>query len=294
MIRNTVRTTRDTQTLTREQELALATRWRTLGDRAAGEALARAHLGLVATVARKYQRYTAQQDDLVAEGNLGLVRALQKFEPERGLRFATYAVYWIRSLILDHIIKSWSLVGGGSGPLSSKVFFRLRRERMRAASLLGEGEAADELVAKRLGLSTRRLEAMIRRLDERDVSLDVPMAGGSRSLLDVLFSASDNQEFELSQAQAKDSVVAAVRRAVGRLDCRERYIAEHRLLADSTEELSLAEIARHLGISRERARQVEERVKRKLRKRIPTCGDKIFNEWLGHFAQRRAFGAPAA
>jgi RNA polymerase sigma-32 factor len=248
----------------------------------------------VITVARKYRRYAARQDDLVAEGNLGLVRALQKFEPERGLRFSTYAVYWIRAFILDHVVRSWSMVGGGSGPLRSKVFFKLRRERMRAASVLGEGEAADAFVAERLGLTTSQLEAMIQRLDGRDVSLNVPIAAeDSLSLLDTL-SADDDQELELSQAEAKDSVVAAVRLAVSGLDPRERYIAEHRLLADSGEELSLAEVGRRMGISRERARQVEERAKRKLRKRIPACGDPLFNEWLEHFAQPQELGAPAA
>lgn len=282
---------RDTQALTREQELILATRWRRLGDRAAAEALARAHLGLVRTVARRYQRYAARQDELIAEGNVGLVRALQKFEPERGLRFATYAVHWIRSLILDHIIKSWSLVGG-SGALSPKVFFKLRRERVRAANSIGEGAAADSLVAERLGITTKRLEIMIQRLDGRDVSLDFQRAGDSFSLGDRL-SAPHNQELELSRAQAKDSVIAAVRLAVSGLDPRERYIAEHRLLADSTEELSLAEVGRRLGISRERARQIEARAKCKLRKRIPACGSPLFNEWLGHFARPQAFDAPA-
>jgi RNA polymerase sigma-32 factor len=278
-----MRTTRDTRGLTREQELALATRWRNDRDRSAAEALVRAHLGLVATVARKYRRYSIRQDELVAEGNLGVVRALQKFEPERGLRFATYANYWIRSCILDHIIRSWSLVGGGCGPLRSKVFFKLRRESIRAANLLGEGAAADSFVADRLGITPKKLAEMSQRLDMRDASLDVPLAGDSVNLLEKL-SAPDNQELELSRVQAQPSLVAAVRDAVSGLDPRERYIVEHRFLADSADEISLAEVGRRLGISRERARQIEARTKRKLRKRIPACGSPLFNEWLGHFA----------
>jgi RNA polymerase sigma-32 factor len=274
---------RDTRGLTREQELALATRWQKHGDRSAAEALVRAHLELVATVARKYRRYAIRQDELVSEGNLGVVRALQKFDPERGLRFATYAVYWIRSCILDHIIKSWSLVGGGSGPLRSKVFFKLRRESIRAANFLGEGEAANSFVAERLGITTTRLASMTQRLDARDVSLDIPMAGDSVNLVERL-PAPDNQELELSRAQVEPSVLVAVRAAVSGLDPRERYIAEHRFLADSADEMSLAEVGRRLGISRERARQIEARTKRKLRMRIPLCGSSLFNEWLGHFA----------
>ncbi len=272
---------RDTHALTREQELALATSWRTSGDRAAAEALVRAHLGLVVAVARKYRRYPILQDELIAEGNFGVVRALGKFDPERGLRFATYAVYWIRSCILDHVLKSWSLVGGGSGALRSKVFFRLRRERMRAANFLGEGEAADSVVAERLGITPRRLAAMNQRLDLRDVSLDVPAADDSMSLLDRLCAA-DDPELELSRARTRPHVIAAVRTAVSGLDPRERYIAEHRLMADSADEMSLGELGRHLGVSRERARQIEERVKRKLRKRIPEGRGSLFDEWREH------------
>ena len=262
---------RHTQALTRERERTLATSWRSRGDRAAAETLIRAHLGLVVTVARKYRHYAVPHEDLVAEGNLGVVRALEKFDPERGLRFATYAVYWIRSCILDHVLKSWSLVSGGSGPLRSKVFFKLRRERVRAANFLGEGEAADSIVAERLGITTRQLALMNQRVDVRDVSLDVPMLGESATLLERL-SSSDNPELALSRARAEPEVVTAVRTAVSGLDPRERYIAEHRLMADSAEALSLAEVGRHLGVSRERARQIEERTKRKLRKRIPPKG----------------------
>jgi RNA polymerase sigma-32 factor len=279
--------------LSREDELALAIRWCKQGDPAAAEALARAHLGLVIAVAQKYRRYAVQRDELIAEGNLGVVRALHKFDPDRGLRFATYAVHWIRSCILDHVIKSWSMVGGGSGPLRSRVFFKLRRERMLASNFLGEGAAAEALVAERLGIKQRKLEAMTQRLDGRDVSLDVPTAGDSLSLLDRL-SAPHNQELELSRAQAERSVAMAVRNAVSGLDPRERYIAEHRFMAESEEALSLAEIGRRLGVSRERARQLEQRTKLKLRKRIPACGSPLFNEWLGHFAQPRAVTAPAA
>ena len=273
----------DKRGLTREQELVLATRWRAHGDRSAADALVRAQAGLVTTIARKYRRYSIRHDELVAEGNFGVVRALQKFEPERGLRFATYAVYWVRSCILDHIVKSWSVVGGGSGPLRSKLFFKLRRESIRAANFLGESEAANIFLAERLGTTTGKLAVMTQRLDVRDVSLDVPRAGDSVNFLERL-SAPDNQELELSRIQAKASLVAAVRDAVSGLDPRERYIVEHRFMADSAEELSLAEVGRRLGVSRERARQLEERIKYKLRRRIPACGNSLFNEWLGQLA----------
>ena len=280
-------------TLTREQELSLATRWRELGDAAAAEALVRAHLGLVVTVAGKYRRYPVQWEELVAEGNLGVVRALQKFDPERGPRFATYAVHWIRCHILGYVIRSWSLVGGGSGPLRSKLFFKLRRERARAVNSLGEGEAADALVAERLGLTTGKLAAMTQRLEGRDISLDAPLAANSRTLVDVL-STPATQELELSHVQTEHSMLEAVRKAVSGLDPRERYVVEQRLMADSAEALSLAEIGRRLGVSRERARQLEQRAKLKLRKRIPACGNSLFNEWLRDLAVPGALAKPAA
>ena len=268
--------------LSRDDELELAMRWRKSGDASAAKTLIQAHLGLVISVARKYSRYPVPRDELIAEGNLGIVRALQRFEPERGLRFATYAVHWVRSQILNYVIKSWSLVGGG-GPLRSQLFFKLRRERSLAANALGEGEAADALAAERLGVSTSQFKAMAERLDARDLPLDAP-APGQPSLMDALAST-DDQEVLLSDVLDTRSVASTVQGALGALDARERYIAEHRWLADQSEELSLSEIGRRLGISRERVRQLEARAKRKLRKRLSLGGDAMFHEWLGHFVQ---------
>src|SRR6187402_2734452 len=126
--------------LEREQEMALALRWKHQGDRAAGDTLARANLRHVVAVAMKYRRYGVPVSELIAEGNFGVVHALGKFDPERGIRFVTYAAHWVRAYILDHVIKSWSMVGGGSGPLRSKMFFKLRRERAMVSNLLGEGD----------------------------------------------------------------------------------------------------------------------------------------------------------
>src|SRR6478609_5938528 len=134
--------------LERDEEMALALRWKD-GDRAAGDALARANLRHVVAVAMKYRRYGVPISDLIAEGNFGVVHALGKFDPERGIRFVTYAAHWVRAYMLDHIIKTWSVVGGGSGALRSRLFFRLRRERVRVTNLLGDGEAADIEVASR-------------------------------------------------------------------------------------------------------------------------------------------------
>ena len=266
--------------LGREQELELARLWKQNGDRVAADALARANLRHVVTIALKYRHYGVAVADLIAEGNFGVVHALGKFEPERGIRFVTYAAHWVRAYMLDHVIKTWSVVGGGSGALRSRLFFRLRRERVRVTNLLGDGEAADLEVANRLGVTPDQLRGMVQRLESRDLSLDVRAAPDSPLGLVDLLPAKENQEQALLEMQVGGSVKSAVARALGQLDPRERYIAERRLMADSADELSLAEIGRVLGVSRERARQLEERTKKKLRASIPALGNAIVSEWL--------------
>ncbi|HYP90710.1 MAG TPA: sigma-70 family RNA polymerase sigma factor, partial [Polyangiaceae bacterium] len=244
----------------------------------------------VVAVAIKYRRYGVPVSELIAEGNFGVVHALGKFEPERGIRFVTYAAHWVRAYILDHVIKSWSMVGGGSGPLRSRLFFKLRRERVRAVNLMGEGEAADRMVAERVGVTPEELSKLVQRLEARDVSLDVKVLDDSPVRLVDLLPAPDDQERSLFEEQVGGSVKSAVALAVSELDPRERYIAEHRLMADPAEELSLAEIGRSLGVSRERARQLEARTKRKLKTRIPALGSAVVLEWIENSIEH----APAA
>jgi RNA polymerase sigma-32 factor len=257
--------------LSREQEAELCRRWFTEGDEAAKDELLSAHLRYVVAIALKYQRYGLPLADLVAEGNFGVVHALGKFEPARGNRFVTYAAYWIRAYVLNYIIRSWSLVGVGSGALRSKMFFKLRRERVRILNLVGEGEVADELLAKRLELPKEQVVSMVRRLEARDVSLDTKLYDDSRAtLMDTLVAPGANQEEEVAKTERSHVVNGVVREALERLDTRERFIVEHRLMAESEDELSLAEIGRRLGVSRERARQLEARAKRKLRQHLGT------------------------
>jgi RNA polymerase sigma-32 factor len=266
--------------LTREEERDLVVRFRTNGDEAARETLISAHLRYVVAIALKYQRYGVPLEELVSEGNFGLVHALGKFELDRGTRFVTYAAYWIRAYVLNHVIRSWSLVGVGSGALRSKMFFRLRRERVKIANLVGEGQEAESLLAQSLGLPEATVSAMLRRLDARDVSLDSkPVDGSNTSLGDLLVTPGSSQEDTVSDSELDDRRRVAVKDALSELDERERYIVEKRLMADREDELSLAEIGRQLGVSRERARQLEVRAKRKLKTKIQDLSKRSGN-WL--------------
>jgi RNA polymerase sigma-32 factor len=260
-----LREVRDTPALGRAEELALFERWRNYGDLTARRALLTANLRAVAAIAFKYRRYGVPLDELVAEGNLALVHALSKFDPSRGNRFMTYAAFWVRAHVLNHVIGSFSMVGAGSGALRTKVFFKLRRERTKVLNLVGEGEQADALLAQSLGLAVDTVRAMVRRLEARDVSLESGAIEGTAALVDRMVSPGPSHEERLADLELSGRLRSTLERAFAELDSRERFIAEKRLLADDEDQPSLAEIGRRLGVSRERARQLETRAKRKLR-----------------------------
>jgi RNA polymerase sigma-32 factor len=260
--------------LSREEELLLTRAWRDHADTEAADRLVRAHLRYVVAIALKYRRYGVPVSELVAEGNFGIVHAMKKFDPERGIRFVTYAAHWIRAYVLNYVIRSWSLVGAGSGALRSKMFFKLRRERTRIANLLGEGVDAEEALAERLGVTREQVALMLRRLDTRDLSLDAKIYDDSgTALVDSLASDAENQEVALARSANQGHLRLVVQGALEHLDDRERFIVERRLMADPDEELSLAELGRQLGVSRERARQLEVRAKRKLEPRLANLVD---------------------
>jgi RNA polymerase sigma-32 factor len=263
-----LRQVRNARRLDRDEELALFGRWQKHGDVAARGALLLANLRAVAAIAFKYQRYGVPLDELVAEGNLALVHALAKFDPSRGTRFMTYAAFWVRAHVLNHVIGSFSMVGAGSGVLRTKLFFKLRRERTRILNLVGEGEQADALLASSLGLAVDTVRGMVRRLEARDVSIDASVAEGAAPLLERLVSPDPSHEETLANHELSRGLRDTLERAFATLDERERFIAERRLLAEDDEQPSLAEIGRRLGVSRERARQLETRTKRKLRPQL--------------------------
>jgi RNA polymerase sigma-32 factor len=252
--------------VSREEELALVRRWRLDQDESARDALVRSSLRHVVSMARRYQRYGLPLAELISEGNFGVVRALNKFDATRGTLFITYASYWVRACILQHVLRSWSIVG--SGLPRSRLFFKLRRERAKLTSLIGDGAETNLILSERLGISEERLGALLQRVDQRDYSLDAEVFQDGFSMVNALPSPDPSQEQLVLASEFGGNAFSAVHDALTILDPRERYIVEHRLLADRDAELSLADIGRTLGVSRERARQLEERAKRKLRARI--------------------------
>lgn len=257
---------RSIPTLSREDEHELALRLQK-GDRAASHQLVEANLRYVVAVALQYRRYGIRVGDLVAEGNLGLMMAVNKFDPERGTRFVTYAGYWIRAYMLDLVVRSSTMVGAGSGPLRSKIFFRLRRERAKVANLVDDPDQRDEILAAKFNVSKQSMQEMTRRLDARDVSLDAQAFNDSTAtLIDTLagdLPAQDDQYLEAERGAAVHELLSG---ALDGLDRRERYIVERRIMSE--DEMSLADIGRELGVSRERARQLEARAKKKLQKQL--------------------------
>jgi RNA polymerase sigma-32 factor len=227
-----------------------------------------AHLKCAVYVAHKYRFYGVPLADLIAEGNLGLMRALEKFDVAHGVRFSTYATHWVRAFVVTHVLRSWSLVGGSAGVLRSGLFFRLRRERARLEALHGPGDGTLRLLADRMSVSEEQLGRLLARIDSRDLSLDAPIhAESTATFADRLAATSDTEE-AYDEQQARTRLSVALSAVLPVLDRRERFIAEARWLADAESELSLADIGRQLGISRERARQLETRARAKLRRAL--------------------------
>ncbi|HET6612390.1 MAG TPA: sigma-70 family RNA polymerase sigma factor [Kofleriaceae bacterium] len=250
--------------LSREEELSLARRYRA-GDTAAGHALIARSLQHVVRAARKLGGYGVSLADLVGEGNLGLIEAARRFEPERGLRFMTYARYWVRAYMLAYVLKQRSIVDRGSTALASRLFFRLGRERARLAARLGDGDdSMTRHLADRLGAA----EDTVRRAlaDTSDRSLDAPVAADTDlRFVDLLPDPEPDQQEKVALAERSILVHRALARAWPALSSRERMIVRERLFAVDEDAQTLATLGREMGVSRERARQIEGAVKSKLR-----------------------------
>jgi RNA polymerase sigma-32 factor len=264
--------------LSAEEEQACVLAWQERGDRTLAGRLVAANLKHVLFTARKFSNYGIPMADLVSEGNIGLMKALDRFDANKGVRFSTYAIYWVRAQIVMAVMDSWSLLSGPRGALNSRTFFRLRRERARLAPLF-EPQAVTERLAQEFGVTERRMQEMLAQLDHRGVSLDAPEAATGQTLLDGL-SGDLDQEAALERAQQQQQLERAVARARPFLDAREAFILDRRLMADSAEKLSLGQIGAHFGVSRERVRQIE----------LRACG-KLKNEVLRESGQGNAHAA---
>jgi len=251
--------------LTPEEEYMLAKRLAEHGDTDAAHRLVTSHLRLVAKIAMGYRFYGLPVSDLISEGNVGLMRAVKKFEPERGFRLATYAMWWIKAAINEYVLNSWSLVKVGTVAAQKKLFFNLRKMKAK----LGVYEDGDipiekaQQIAKRLDVSTEDVIDMNRRLSRSDASLNAPVAeDGDLQRQDMLVDTAPNQEQILGDTEDRKLGLKLLTEAMTMLTERERKIIQERRLAENPR--TLEEIGEEYGISRERVRQIENRAFAKL------------------------------
>ncbi len=252
-----------------QEEYMLAKRWREHGDRIAAHKLVTSHLRLVAKIAMGYRGYGLPIAEVISEGNVGLMQAVKRFEPEKGFRLATYAMWWIKAAIQEYILRSWSLVKMGTTANQKKLFFNLRKAKSRI-SALDEGDMHPDqvkLIAKRLGVTEQDVIDMNRRLSG-DASLNAPIRedGDSGEWQDWLIDDRDSQETTLVASEEMDNRRAALSDALEVLNDRERRIFEARRLADDP--VTLEDLAVEFGVSRERVRQIEVRAFEKVQKAV--------------------------
>src|SRR5262252_641587 len=256
-----------------EEESVLAKRWREHGDADAAHKLVTSHLRLVAKIAVGYRGYGLPISEVISEGNVGLMQAVKRFEPDKGFRLATYAMWWIKAAIQEYILRSWSLVKMGTTANQKKLFFNLRKAKSRI-SALEEGDLHPDqvkLIAKRLGVTEQDVVDMNRRLGG-DVSLNSPIRedGDSGEWQDWLVDEGASQESRLAESEESDNRRKALGEALSVLNERERRIFEARRLAD--EPITLEDLAAEFGVSRERVRQIEVRAFEKVQKSVKNGG----------------------
>ncbi|MBN1140786.1 MAG: RNA polymerase sigma factor RpoH [Deltaproteobacteria bacterium] len=248
--------------LSREEEQELASRYRRHGDLEAAQRLICSNLRFVVKIAHEYRGYGMKTLDLIQEGNIGLMMAVKKFDPDKGLRLISYAVWWIKAYINNFIIRCWSLVKIGTTQAQKKLFFKLGQVR-RAFRQMGDEYPRIE-AARELDVALEELEEMECRVNGRDASIDIPlMEGSDYTLLDTLPDPRDNQEQEYLQQEQEETVASQVHGALLQLNDRERAIIEARILSERP--ATLQDLADRYRLSRERIRQLESNALKKLR-----------------------------
>ena len=256
-----------------QEEFMLAKRWREHGDRDAAHKLVTSHLRLAVKIAMGYRGYGLPISEMISEANVGLMQAVKRFEPDRGFRLTTYAMWWIKAAIQEYILRSWSLVKMGTTVNQKKLFFNLRKAKSRI-SALEEGDLRPDqvkLIAKRLGVAEQDVVDMNSRL-RGDVSLNAPIHedNDSGEWLDWLVDeAASDQEARMAEDEQTNNRLRALDNALGILNKREQRIFQARRLADRP--ITLENLAAEFGVSRERVRQIEARAFDKVQKAVKSA-----------------------
>jgi RNA polymerase sigma-32 factor len=261
--------------LAKDEEFMLAKRWQEHEDPDAAHRLVTSHLRLVAKIAMGYRGYGLPIGEVISEGNVGLMQAVKKFDPDKGFRLATYAMWWIRASIQEYILRSWSLVKMGTTAAQKKLFFNLRKAKSEI-SALQEGDLHPDqvsLIATKLGVLDEEVVSMNRRLAGGDASLNSPMRADSESEWQdwLVDDKTPSQESVVADSQEKSLRMGLLDEAMTELTDRERHILTERRLKD--EPTTLEELASQYGVSRERVRQIEVRAFEKLQKSMKAAAE---------------------
>lgn len=272
--------------LEKNEEVLLSIRWRDAKDQSAANRLITSHLRLVAKIAMKYRGYGLPVADLISEGNIGLIKAVQKFDPDRGFRLSTYAMWWIKASVIDYVLKSWSLVKLGSVSSQKKLFFSLRRTKARL-KIIEDKELSPEQVqsiSEITNTSPEEVMQMNRRLSWRDTSLNTPLSsdGKSGEIIDFLVDQKQSAEVALGEREETELKEKMLTKALNELPERERHILKTRRLSENKP--TLEQLGSHHGISRERVRQLENKAFEHVKKLVVETNENSpqgFNT-LGH------------
>jgi RNA polymerase sigma-32 factor len=269
--RGFVKAAMDAPFLARDEEHALAQRWKDGKDQVALHQLARAHMRLVIAIAVRFRHYGLSMSDMIQEGHIGLLEAAARFEPDREVRFSTYATWWIRASIQDYILRNWSIVRGGTSSAQKALFFNLRRLRARLSR--GDGETNDMVyrqIAAAVGVSVADVATMDSRLSAPDTSLNAPMSGGddagTSALITFLVDGNPLPDEVVETSIDGERRMVWLKGALGVLNDRELRIVRARRLAEQA--ITLESLGERLGISKERVRQIENRALDKMRRAL--------------------------
>jgi RNA polymerase sigma-32 factor len=253
--------------LSAEEEKKLAMQWFETRDREAGQKLVLSNLRFVVKIAKEYSKYGFKMQDLIQEGNLGLMHAVDKYDPRKGYRLITYAVWWIRAYIQSHILRSWSIVRTGTTRVQRRIFNGLQKAMRRISGYNSSEPVSNKLLAKELDVTEAQLSETMGLMKRRDVSMDQSLSGGQFDNItfgDTLSDPNASVEDKIIEQDMQEHVRGFLDDIYDELTPRERYMLEHRILAETP--MTLEEIGAEFGITRERVRQLENRMKEKLRK----------------------------